>query len=823
MNRQAWLRLVAGSVFAILLVTAVTAQRGGVEAFEIGATNTNEMPLGKEADGILGDFVLRNDKVEALIGGNQPDRRANMMTEYDTPTPGTLYDLDLRGAANDQLTALRPGDQRGALNWVRIASDGRDGIAVVEAVRTAAKGNGLAVRHEYRLQPGWQHIVVRSEWKNESREPVEIAPAPVWKEFSKRWQVGAAHVGDAIDPFDKRAYAWIPLNGQPLPAKTTIAPGQSFTTEIAVTVAGSPLAAYGMAAALTGETGEVSGAVRDSGGQPAVHASVLVDIAGQTLPAYPDAEGRVAFRLPAGSHQARLSDLGRPDASATVQAAARRPARLDFNPPPASAVRFNVRDEAGQPSACKVQFLGRNGTATPYLGTDYRAAGCDHQYHSSTGQFRQQLPPGDYLVRITRGPEYDLVEQEITVKAAEETAVNATLRRTVDTRGWVSTDFHAHSTPSGDNYCNTRDRLINFAAEHVEFAPTTEHNRIFDWQPELDRLGLSRQIRTIIGIELTGRGQHFNAFPLKRDPYAQDGGSPKWSSDPRITAHILRDAFDGGSNRWVQANHPVVGEIFNDRNRDGIEDGGYVGFESLVDAAEVWSTEILNLNPSYERMRGNEPQVLENRTFGWLQLLNQGRHMWCVAVSDAHRIFGNGVGSWRTYVPSRVDVPGDIDPDEIIRHSKAGRMMVTNGPFLEVTLDDGTPIGSTVIAAGGVTLKVRVQTPNWMDVDRVQVLVNGRQPAEYNFTRDRHARMFRDGVVNFDEKIEVKLQRDAHLIVVAVGEKSTLEKGWGRSWESGMRPMAYTNPIYVDTDGKGFRPSGDTLGHPILVARAARN
>jgi hypothetical protein len=34
-----------------------------------------------------------------------------------------------------------------------------------------------------------------------------------------------------------------------------------------------------------------------------------------------------------------------------------------------------------------------------------------------------------------------------------------------------------------------------------------------------------------------------------------------------------------------------------------------------------------------------------------------------------------------------------------------------------------------------------------------------------------------------------------------------------------MHPIAYTNPIYVDVDGKGFEPNGDTLGHPLPVAK----
>jgi hypothetical protein len=383
----------------------------------------------------------------------------------------------------------------------------------------------------------------------------------------------------------------------------------------------------------------------------------------------------------------------------------------------------------------------------------------------------------------------------------------------------VSTDYHAHSTPSGDNYCSTRDRIINFAAEHIEFAPTTEHNRIYDWSSDIDRLGLSSQLRTVIGLELTGRGQHFNSFPLERDPLAQNGGAPDWQYDPRLNAIVLRDAFGGGPGRWVQANHPRVSEVFNDRNQDGIEDGGFHGFERFIDAAEVWSTEILNLNPHYETVRAGRKAMAENRTFGWLQMLNQGRHVWCVAVSDAHRIFGGGVGGWRTYVPSSSDDPAGIRHEELIRNSKAGRMMITNGPFLEVETADGQPVGSTITSAGGVTLKVKVQTANWMDIDRVQVLVNGRQPPEYNFTRSGHPQMFRNGAVKFEGEIPVKLQQDAHLIVVAAGESHDLSRGWGRSWESGMKPIAYTNPIYVDLDGKGFQPNGDTLGHPILTAR----
>jgi hypothetical protein len=784
--------------FFLLVILALTGQDGTVEAVEVGREMTALLPGGKEADGIIGDFVLRNDKIHAVIAGNLPLRRANMSTEYRFPTPGCLYDLDLRGANNDQITVFRPGALGGELSWVRAVRPG-----VVEAVRTAAKGDGLYERHEYRLEPGWQHVVVTSTWRNESKAAKKIAPAPVWKQFSQEWKAGEVRVGDSIDPADRRAYAWAPVGK--MEAEVSLGPGEERTYSVMLAVGDSPLAAYGVVAGSKG--GEVAGSTT------AVNGAVWVELAGSVLPAYPDQQGRFSFRLPAGNYNARLIDIGRDNVDRSFRVTT-GPTELNLEAPAASAVRVELNGPG------KVQFIGIGGTPTPNLGTEYRTRGGDHQYWTHTGQFTQQVPPGKYLLRITRGIEYDLVEREVEVPKGQSVTVQASLQRTVDTRGWVSSDYHAHSTPSGDNYCNTDDRIINFVAEHIEFAPTTEHNRIYDWRPHMQKLGVEKYLKTIIGIELTGSGQHFNSFPLRRTPFAQDGGAPVWNPDPRITAITLRDLFGGGPDRWVQANHPIVGEVFQDRNRDGVEDGGYVGFERLVDAAEVWSTAILDPNPRYTRIIRGQTQSLENRTFGWLQMLNQGRHVWCVAVSDAHRIFNNGVGGWRTYVPSSTDEPAQIDHAEIIRNSKAGRMMITNGPFLEVTTGDGLPIGSTAVAEGWIDLKVKVQTPNWFDIDRVQVLVNGRARPESNYTQETHPALFtKKDAVAFDQTLRVHLQQDAHLIVVAVGEKSDLSKGYGRSWESGMRPIAYTNPIYVDVDHNGFRANGDPLGHPILVNR----
>jgi len=834
-------RILLAGAFALVGFYVLTAQSGQVEAFEVSRANTDQMPKGKEADGIPGDYVLRNDKIELLIGGNLPLRRANMTTEYAAPIPGSIYDLDLRDGDNDQLTAFRPGDERGMMTYVRVVDAPGAGAAAVESVRTAPSGDGLFTRHEYRLASGQQYVTVTSTYGNEGSAPRQITPRAVWKGLDQEAQAGEIRTGDSIDPFDRRGYAWAPIEPKTLPEELTLQPGDEKVFRVALAVAESPLGAYGVIASLLGPTGEASGKIADPNGAAAERAALAATINGTKLKGYPDADGAYSFLLPAGSHELALEDIGREPLTQTVQIAAGKKAKLDWQVSAATKVSGMVRDSSGEASPAKIQFLGRNGTPDPDFGTVYRVHGNSHQYQTHDGRFEQQVPSGDYLVRITHGPEFDLFEQQISVSQGESGEINATLSRSVDTAGWVSTDFHAHSTPSGDNYCRTDDRIINLAAEHIEFAPTTEHNRIYDWKPHIDRLGLSERIKTVPGMELTGSGQHFNAFPLAPNPLEQNGGAPIWTFDPRINAIVLRDwgtpslhggtrydsganarnardvRFGGGSDRWVQANHPNVQNVFFDRDEDGVRDGGFVGFEQLIDAAEVWSSEILNHEPMVARAAGSDTKY-PNRTFFWLQMLNQGRHVWCVSVSDAHRIFGNGVGNWRTYVPSSTDNPGEIEHSEIIRNAKAGRMMITNGPFLEVETADGMPIGSTVHAEGYIDLKIKVQAADWIEVDRVQILVNGRMPESLNFTQAGHPEMFRSGVVRFEQTVRVPLQEDAHLIVAAVDEDSDLSKGWGLNPQGKMPPTAYTNPIYVDTRHDGFQANGDTLDHPLPSA-----
>ena len=816
-----------------IALAALVAPAPAAEVFELGEANFAERPLGKEADGIVGDFLMRNDKVELLISGNLPLRRANMSTFYgeDGITPGCLYDLTLLDADNDQITIFSPSGQRGPVNYVRIAADGKEGEAIVETVLSSAKSGALSRRHEYRLKDGWQGVLIVTTITNESAAPVKVPLSDQWTPMRTKGNFNGVNWGDSIDPADKAGYAhaWVAEAGAAIPEKpeTELAAGASVTVARFLAVGTSPAAAVGLVEEFRGG-GESAGRLTltltdEQKKTPVTTGRVLIgDDPTKALPAYPDAKGIIDILLPTGAYTITGEDIGRVALPDKVEIAPKAVAVKPIAFGPQSSIKFDIKDEAGRSIPCKAQFNALGETAKVNLGPTDRARGCVDQYHSETGAFTVPLPPGAYEIIVTRGPEHSHHRQEVVLAPGAVLPVAAVLNRVVNTPGWVATDFHNHSTPSGDNTCGTDDRLINLAVEHIEFAPTTEHNRLYDWLPHIERLGLVPYLKTVPGMELTGSGAHFNAFPLTPNPGSQDGGAPEWKKDPRLNAITLRDWQGAEDDRWIHVNHPDMIENFIDRDKNGRVDGGFAYFGGLLDGIETqnYSASEILVGAPYKitaARTGPGRVVAPIREFIWLQLLNQGLSPKAIAVADAHHVHGNGVGGWRTYVKSSSDDPEKIDWREMSRNAKAGRMILSTGPYLEVETGSGILAGGHDRVSGAIELKVKVQCSTWLDIDRVQVLVNGRQVPEYNYTREKNPDMFTNDVVKFDQTLKLHLDQDAHLIVVAVGEKHTLVTGFGSSGQSKLQPIAYNNPIFVDVDGGGFQANGDTLGYDLPV------
>jgi hypothetical protein len=89
---------------------------------------------------------------------------------------------------------------------------------------------------------------------------------------------------------------------------------------------------------------------------------------------------------------------------------------------------------------------------------------------TASGREIKTIPVGEYDVYISRGPEYTLDHQKIKIEKGKTTYLVSTLERAIDTRGFISSDFHLHLVFA------MRDGAILSAAEGIDLLTATDHN-----------------------------------------------------------------------------------------------------------------------------------------------------------------------------------------------------------------------------------------------------------------------------------------------------------------------------------------------------------
>ena len=823
--------------FSVFPGTDVVAQK-------LTETNYDQLvPAGKETDAIYGDFALVNKSAKAVIASPLAARHANMTVRS---VRGCLLDFANSSFESDQLSAFYPGKRK----FPFTASRSHPNALVVVSPATEKRPR-CEVRYEFKsdlpvidVTTTWTNTTA-SDWAVELQDDMRI---DVGKEDTRKSPNGKHDLFYVNDIFWQQAYGirapgysiqsnsnarnsvlvYKPISGD-IPA---IKPGESFTLLRQIIVAQNLVDVFAIADQLSGDKklAECQLLIIDGNESPVANARIELrqdkKLRG-ILQA--DENGMCVTRLRYGTYSAVTSVAGIKMASGDITVGEDTEAnkfKISSNSYRAGTVKASITDGDGKQIPAKIEFLGHDKTPTPNWGPDTAEHFVRNLAYTENGEFSVPLQQGVYNVIVSHGPEYDAVFTRLTVEAGKTADLKASLKHSVQTDGWVSSDFHSHSSPSGDNTGSQRGRVLNLAAENIDFAPCTEHNRVSTYSGHIRALGLQRFLATVSGIELTGQPlplNHQNVFPMLHVPRTQDGGGPVTDTNPETQIERLT-LWDSRSEKLVQQNHPDIGWLFYDKNGDGTPDDGYWRSFRLMDVMEIHPIDrVLNIN-RYE-VRDGQPKA-NQRIFNWLQLLNQGYRIYGVVNTDAHYNF-HGSGWLRNWIQSTTDDPAKIDPLEMVHASEQGRLIMSNGPFLEATFREAGSEKSVVSGqdieaqSGNIVVDVRVQCPDWFDIDTVFLLINGREVDDFRFTRADNPESFGDGVVKFEKQLEITLEKDSHIIVVAGHQRARLGAVMGPSG-GGQHPAALTNPVFVDVDGNGFTPNKDTLGHPLPVKFGAK-
>ncbi|MCH1439328.1 MAG: CehA/McbA family metallohydrolase [Rubripirellula sp.] len=795
---------------------------GGASVEQIGEGSRHPM-RGKEIDWIDGDYVLRNDQVVAVIARPNADRHANMTVRS---VGACIIDFTRLDAESDQLSCYYPlaGRYQFFDNGLVETGDLDGGGVFWRCRSTAATArNETVATIEYQLRDGDPYLTVIKTVTGEDVSKVTAADSVRADTTFVVGTLAETTTGYCEDEHFRQTYGFEATLGTKTPLWSASGRNRQlkYGADAAersenrvqwitrIYAASSPLDLWGLTSGAKAQRFSVSGAV---GEHPRIKLSVIAGSIGSLeLPCEwrSAADGKSVVHLPPGQYRVRGEAIGHLPVEADIKVTSES-SEFALKLGAATTVQVTVVSEDGQPIPCKASFYGAkdedgNMTPDPVFGIESQSGAVGNCVYCADGQFVRSLPPGTYDLLLSRGPEYDAVFEKIQIAQGQQRTVRATLKRVVDTTGWVSAELHSHSSPSGDNTSDQLGRVENLVCEQIDFAPCTEHQRIESYDDQLEKLGAQAFMATCTGMELTGSPlplNHQNAFPLKWKPYSQDGGGPKTSSNP-VTQIARLAMWDDNSDKLVQTNHPNVRQLVEDRDLDGNPDGGFAKMLDFMDVMEVHPPE--NIFMTSEEVKAMKRPGTQ-RILPWMELLKSGRRIPGVVNTDAHYNW-NGSGWLRNWVRSSTDEPAKIRTAEMVDRLEKGQVIMSTGPFMTVQLhhpglEAPAAIGDSVTVDGaGAKVAIKVQCANWMDVNRVEVFVNGEMQPELSRTRKTHPQDFGNGVVKFDQHLGVTLPVESFVIVAAIGERMELGRVMGKRY--GRRPpVVVSNPIFVTTNLK---------------------
>lgn len=446
---------------------------------------------------------------------------------------------------------------------------------------------------------------------------------------------------------------------------------------------------------------------------------------------------------------------------------------------------------------CRVTIVDAEGALTalrPGTTNQTEVAARPGVLYLREGSARVGLLPGTYTVFASRGFEYSVATQSVTVASGEMKPVALAIRRAVPTTGWVAADTHIHTlTQSRHGDATEDERMLTIAGEGIELAVATDHNVHADYAAAMGRTMTGPHFTSVIGNEVTTKAGHFNAFPIQPGSPVVDFTVTNWGallkatrSTPGvqvITLNHPRDLHSGYVPLGRKQFNPVSGAALQG------QDFSFDGLEVITSAA----------------MQSDIMLLFRD----WFALLNHGRRVTALGSSDSHDVSRFILGQGRTYVKSASKSMAAIDVGEACRSLREGRALVSFGLLANLVVNDRYGAGDLATRGNrGVLAKVTVLGPAWVQADRIELFANGVRVADHKLSPT-------SGITKALVVFRLpRFKHDVHLVAIATGPGVTAP-----FWETPRpyqpssksftpRVLGATNPVWLDADGDGkFTPA----------------
>lgn len=517
-----------------------------------------------------------------------------------------------------------------------------------------------------------------------------------------------------------------------------------------------------------------------------------------------------------GRREAKLAfDVGQ----GTQDLGFRNEINLLFQCEPSVEVTLEVRDDDGRPTTG--QFTFRDALGRVYPARSRRLAP-DFFFHDQVYRAEGEtvrLPPGEYDVTYTRGPEYRVAQREITVPDEKRHTERFELERWINLakRGWYSSDHHIHAAGCSHYQSPTKgvapaDMMRQILGEDLNvgcvlaWGPCWYHQKQF-FQGVDDPLSTPHHLMRY-DVEVSGFPSshcgHLVLLRLKEDDYPGTKLIDEWPS------------WDLPIMQWAKAQ------------------GGVVGFAHSGTGLAVPATSLPTFDvPAFDSIGANEyimdvthgacdfisavdtPAVWELNI--WYHTLNCGFRTRISGETDFPCMYDSRVGLGRSYTKLEAsDGRSPLDFDAWSAAIRDGRSYCSEG--LAHLFDfqvNGLGVGergdggaSELKVKAGQPLEVRVQAAAMLEVEPrndIRKLPLDEKPYWHvERAREQDCRTVAVELIVNGEAVQRKsIEADGRIAEVR------FEFLPERSCWVALRifPAAHTNPIFVEVDGQPIRAS----------------
>lgn len=420
---------------------------------------------------------------------------------------------------------------------------------------------------------------------------------------------------------------------------------------------------------------------------------------------------------------------------------------------PLEAEIFVVPVDEAERTKLTGSLHGRFTTCSPWLGPPPGASPACNRVLVKGGAATADVPIGKYDVYAFHGPYWSLARESVELVPGTKTMDFTLTRLPLKPAGALSSDMHVHGAASFDSSIPDQDRVLSFAASDLDVIIATDHDVIYDYGKVVRDLGFASRMTTVVGLETTGHIPflyvpkyayplvigHYNMWPLKYDPSLPRNGGPY---DERVEPGELfertKPLYTGLP--LIELNHPWAEPefgrdlgfpraIFVDLRKnlpatdDGTPQGVYVRTPENATFAN-------DGHHAQEVMNGSQNDLLLQYREFWFYTLNQGRLRAGTANSDSHSLTDNTVGMPHNLVFAETQAGPGFDVNVFNRAVRDGRMIGTNGPLIEVTVEDSAGVARTCSLTpftpkDGATVKVKVRSAPWIPIEEIRFVVNG--------------------------------------------------------------------------------------------------